>query len=129
MPGSWGVKREKDFTVTPKADPATLILDIHSGAKRLINTVHAEEEKKIRDAVANFLLNSINIANLNDDDRIFESGIANSLFAVQLMTFLEKNFAIEIGMDDLDIANFASISSATAFVMKKKGWRKHATAP
>jgi methoxymalonate biosynthesis acyl carrier protein len=95
----------------------------------LIDTLHAEEEKKIRDTITNFLLSSINIANLNDDDHLFESGVVNSLFAVQLMTFLEKNFAIEIGMDDLDIANFASVNSTTAFVMKKKGWRKEGTTP
>lgn len=95
----------------------------------MINTLHAEEEKNIREAVANFLLSSINIANLKHDDHLFESGIVNSLFAVQLMTFLEKNFAIEIGVDDLDIANFASVNATTTFVMKKKGWRKDGTTP
>jgi len=45
----------------------------------------------------------------------------NSLFAVQLMTFLEKIFVVEIGMDDLDIENFKSINATTAFVMRKKG--------
>lgn len=91
------------------------------GENPLMNTLHTEEEKKIRDTVMAFLLSSINIANLNADDHLFESGIVNSLFAVQLMTFLEKNFAIEIGMDDLDIANFESVNAATSFVMKKKG--------
>jgi acyl carrier protein len=82
---------------------------------------YAEEEKKVRDTVINFLLSSINIGKLNYDDNLFESGIVNSLFAVQLMTFLEKTFVIEIGMDDLDIENFKSINATTGFVMKKKG--------
>ena len=50
---------------------------------------------------------------------LFESGIVNSLFAVQLMTFIEKTFAIEVGMDDLDIENFKSLSATTAFVSRK----------
>jgi len=87
----------------------------------LNNIVYAEEEKKVRETVTNFLLSSINIANLNHDDDLFESGIVNSLFAVQLMTFLEKIFVVEIGMDDLDIENFKSINATTAFVMRKKG--------
>jgi acyl carrier protein len=90
----------------------------------LNNALYAEEEKKVRETVTNFLLSSINIANLNNDDNLFESGIVNSLFAVQLMTFLEKTFALEIGMDDLDIENFKSVNATTAFVVRKKGWQK-----
>ena len=85
------------------------------------NAAYAEKEKKVKETVANFLLSSINIANLNHDDNLFESGIVNSLFAVQLVTFLEKTFAIEIGMDDLDIENFKSIKSTSEFVLKKNG--------
>ncbi|MGZ6219645.1 MAG: phosphopantetheine-binding protein [Syntrophales bacterium] len=89
----------------------------------MINSLYTEEEKKVRETVTKFLLSSINIANLKDDDDLFESGIVNSLFAVQLMTFLEKNFVMEIGMDDLDIENFKSVNATTAFVMRKKGWQ------
>ena len=89
----------------------------------MTNSLHAENEKKVRETVTNFLLSSINIGNLNNDDNLFESGIVNSLFAVQLMTFLEKTFALEIGMDDLDIENFKSVNATTAFVVRKKGWQ------
>ncbi len=87
----------------------------------MTNSLHAEEEKKVRQTVTNFLLSAINISNLNNDDNLFESGIVNSLFAVQLMTFLEKTFVIEVGMDDLDIENFKSVNATTGFVMRKKG--------
>lgn len=93
------------------------------------NSLHAEEEKKVRETVTNFLLSSINIQNLSDDDNLFESGIVNSLFAVQLMTFLEKIFAMEIGMDDLDIENFKSVNATTAFVLRKKGWQRAEATP
>jgi methoxymalonate biosynthesis acyl carrier protein len=95
----------------------------------LNNSLYAEEEKKVRETVTNFLLSSINIQNLNDDDNLFESGIVNSLFAVQLMTFLEKIFAMEIGMDDLDIENFKSVNATTAFVLRKKGWQRAEATP
>ena len=55
--------------------------------------------------------------------RLFETGIVNSLFAVQLMTFVEKTFAIEVEMEDLDIENFKSLNATAAFVMRKTGRR------
>jgi methoxymalonate biosynthesis acyl carrier protein len=90
----------------------------------LTDSMHAEEEKRVREAVTRFLLSSINLTKLNDEDDLFESGIVNSLFAVQLMTFLEKSFSIEVGMDDLDIENFKSVNATTAFVLRKKGWQR-----
>jgi acyl carrier protein len=80
-----------------------------------------EDEKGIKEAVKRFILSSISIAQFDDDDNLFESGIVNSLFAVQLMTFIEKTFAIEVEMDDLDIENFKSLNATTAFVLQKNG--------
>lgn len=79
-------------------------------------TTDAEPRTKIRA----FILSSINLPDLADDDNLFESGIVNSLFAVELMTFLEKTFAIEVTPDDLDIANFQSIDACADFVARKK---------
>ena len=79
------------------------------------------EENGIKETVKRFILSSIAIPDLDDDDDLFESGIVNSLFAVQLMTFIEKTFAIEVVMDDLDIENFKSLNATTAFVMRKNG--------
>ncbi len=74
-----------------------------------------------KDRIKNFILESINIPNLQDDDNLFESGIVNSLFAIQLMTFLEKTFNIEVTMDDLSMDNFESVNAASLFVERKQG--------
>jgi acyl carrier protein len=81
----------------------------------------AIDEKEIKHTVRSFILSSVNIPDLKDDDNLFESGIVNSLFAVQLMTFIEKTFALEVGMDDLVIENFKSLNAMTVFVLKKNG--------
>jgi len=81
----------------------------------------AETEQKIKEIISRFILDSINLRDLKEDDHLFETGIVNSLFAVQLMTFIEKTFGIEIGSDDLDIENFKSIKSTSEFVLKKNG--------
>ncbi len=84
-----------------------------------------ENEEVIKQTVRSFLLGSINIPELNDGENLFELGIVNSLFAVQLMTFIEKTFGLEVEMGDLDIENFKSLNAATAFVVKKKGKRNN----
>ena len=81
----------------------------------------AIDENEIKETVRSFIVSSVNIPDLKDDDNLFESGIVNSLFAVQLMTYIEKTFAIEVGIDDLDIENFKSLNATTAFVLKKNG--------
>ncbi len=86
-----------------------------------MTSVNAAAADAIRETVRHFILSSINIPNLDADDNLFESGIVNSLFAVQLMTFIEKTFAIELGPDDLEIENFKSLNATTAFVLKKNG--------
>jgi acyl carrier protein len=69
--------------------------------------------------IKGFILDAINMPELKDDDNLFESGIVNSLFAIQLMTFIERSFGIEVGVDDLDIENFKSVNAAAAFVAAK----------
>ena len=88
-----------------------------------MNTLNTLDAKGIKETVKSFILSSISIPNWDDDDNLFESGIVNSLFAVQLMTFLEQTFAIEVAMDDLDMENFKSLNATTAFVLQKNGRR------
>ena len=82
--------------------------------------MNTQDEEGIKETVKRFILNSISLPNLDDDDNLFESGIVNSLFAVQLMTFIEQTFAIEVAMDDLEMENFKSLNATTAFVLQKK---------
>ncbi len=73
----------------------------------------------VKGTIKKFLLRSINLPDVADDEDLFESGMVNSLFAVQLTTFIEKTFRIEIARDDLDIKNFRSLNAATSFVNSK----------
>ncbi len=73
----------------------------------------------VKNTIKKFLLRSINLPDVADDEDLFESGMVNSLFAVQLTTFIEKTFKIDIEADDLDIKNFRSLNAATSFVKSK----------
>jgi len=76
-------------------------------------------ESMIKSAVCDYILEHVNIESLDYDDDIFEEGLVNSLFAIELMVFLEKTFSIKITMEDLDMEHFKSINSIYDFVNKK----------
>ena len=82
----------------------------------------AEGRDRVKEIISTFITNATNLSNLGEDDHLFETGVLNSLFAIQLMTFIEKAFRIEVGKDDLDIDNFKSIRATTAFVLRKNGF-------
>jgi len=76
---------------------------------------------QVRETIRAFINASIAIDGLSDDENLFESGVANSLFAIELTTFIEREFGVEIGMDDLAIDNFKSVNAAADFVARKEG--------
>jgi len=78
-----------------------------------------ETISSIKTRIREYILEAINIPDLGDDEDLFVSGIVNSLFAVQLISFLENSFKIEVNSEDLEIENFKSIDAAAAFVVGK----------
>jgi len=59
-----------------------------------------------------------NVSFKNDDD-IFKLGLVNSLFALELVVYLENTFTIEVNNEDLDLNNFKSVENLSAFVDRK----------
>ena len=72
---------------------------------------------KIRAYLARFFPEST----LQDQDDIFSLGFVNSLFALQLVNFLEHEFIIEIENEDLDLGNFRSVHAMSGFIERKRG--------
>jgi acyl carrier protein len=73
-------------------------------------------KSKIRDFLSRFFRNR----EVGDDEDIFALGFVNSLLAMQLVQFLEKEFGIQVEDDDLDLDNFRSISAMANLVATKK---------
>jgi methoxymalonate biosynthesis acyl carrier protein len=71
---------------------------------------------RIRDYVTKGIAGDI-----GDDDDIFELGVVSSLFAMQLVHFIEREFSITVEREDLNIDNFSSVAAMTKFVVKKIG--------
>ena len=58
---------------------------------------------------------------LQDDDDMFAGGQLNSLLAMQLVLFLENEFGMQLGDDDLVLDNFRSINNLADLIARKQG--------
>lgn len=62
---------------------------------------------------------------LQDDDDIFALGFVNSMFAMQLVMFVENEFGVTIEDEDLDIDNFRSANAVANLVERKRQGQAH----
>ncbi|MEE1057522.1 MAG: phosphopantetheine-binding protein [Acutalibacteraceae bacterium] len=74
----------------------------------------------IKDKVRNFVMQYVGEHSLKDDENMFELGLVNSLFGMQLIRFVEDEFDIAVSNDELDISNFQSIDAITSLVERLK---------
>ena len=56
---------------------------------------------------------------LQPDEDIFTLGFVNSMFAMQLVLFVEQEFKIAIENEDLEFENFRTINSIANLVERK----------
>lgn len=78
----------------------------------------------MRDKIRAMVKSNLNIFNsdveFSDDDNIFRRGFVDSLFAVQLIAYLEQEFGIKVSNKDMDINNFHSVDKMVSFVERKR---------
>ena len=74
-----------------------------------------ESKEKIKGFLARFMRNH----DLKDDEDIFALGYINSLAALQLVQFMEKEFCIKVEDEELDLANFSTLNRMDEFLERK----------
>ncbi len=70
-------------------------------------------------AIRRFLGGFLPVESLSDDTQIFATGFVNSLFAMELVLFIEKEFRINIEPEELDISNLGSLNAIDHFLERK----------
>jgi len=75
-----------------------------------------ERKSKIRQFLSRFFRSR----EIGDEEDIFELGFVNSLLAMQLVSFIEKEFGVAVEDEDLDLDNFRSIAALDALVERKR---------
>ena len=83
----------------------------------MIDTAQTATDLKTK--IRSFLNRFFKQSEIGDDDNFFELGFVNSLFAMQLVMFIEKEFKIEIDNEDIDMKNFSTINNISQIILKK----------
>jgi methoxymalonate biosynthesis acyl carrier protein len=71
--------------------------------------------------VKEFLSRYFKSHDLQPEEDIFALGFVNSLLAMQLVAFVEKEFGVAVEDADLDLDNFRSIRAISDLVARKQG--------
>lgn len=76
-------------------------------------------QSEIKVDVKTFLSRHAKGVDLKDGDDIFAMGLVNSMFAMQLVEFIESRFRIQIGPEDLAMDNFRTLNAIAHLVERK----------
>ncbi len=80
--------------------------------------------KEARDRIRQFIEQNLVVfddeAVFLDSDNIFEKGFVNSLFAMQLVAFVQQAFGVELTDDDIDLSHFRSIDNMVSLLARKQ---------
>lgn len=71
--------------------------------------------------IMEFFVNKNKSEGLSYDTDLFKGGFINSLFALEMVVYLEKTFDIKIKNKDITEKNFKTIENIANIVMSYKG--------
>jgi acyl carrier protein len=84
-----------------------------------IEVYDMEIAPKIKEFIENHIVSTDDNFELKVEDKIFELGFLDSMFALKLVEFIEETFGIDVTDKDLDIQNFSSVNNIVAFINSK----------
>jgi methoxymalonate biosynthesis acyl carrier protein len=76
--------------------------------------------ENVQTRVRQFVRDHVEHDDFADDDDLFATGLVSSLFAVQIVMWVERTFGATVGPSDLDIDNFATVEAIAGFVRRKR---------
>ncbi|MEA2604974.1 MAG: hypothetical protein QOF89_5966 [Acidobacteriota bacterium] len=76
-----------------------------------------QTQLKIKQFLSRFFKNH----DLQPDEDIFALGFVNSLLAMQLVAFVEKEHGITVQDEDLDLDNFRTVNAIARLIARKSG--------
>ncbi len=73
---------------------------------------------KTKETIIAFLEQATKCKNLDGDMDLMKSGLVNSLFALQIVMFVEKTFNIKLSRKDINAENFSTVNSIVSLVKR-----------
>lgn len=80
-----------------------------------------EAKKQIREFIVQNALFGSSDRTFNDEDSFLEKEIIDSTGVLELVSFVEERFGIEVGDEELIPDNFDSINKLGEYVRRKQG--------
>ncbi len=74
---------------------------------------------QIKEKLKSYLTRSIQNHDLKDDDDIIDLGLVHSLFLIQLILFIEKEYGFELEEEDLSVDNYRTINNIAEVINAK----------
>jgi methoxymalonate biosynthesis acyl carrier protein len=69
-----------------------------------------------RTAIRGFISSSFPHTSVIDDQDLFELGFVNSLFTLELLTFIENRFGVHVRNEDMRQENFHSVNAMASLI-------------
>jgi len=79
-----------------------------------------QKKDQLRGYIFSELARDNHSGNLSDDDSLVENGVIDSVAIVQLLSFIEDNFAISIEDEELIPENFETINAMYSLIQQKE---------
>jgi acyl carrier protein len=81
------------------------------------------KETTVKDQVRQFVTEELAAAKgvtvVSDDESLIENGVVDSLGIFRLVTFLEENFGVKIGDEEISAENLQSVNMIEQLVLSK----------
>ena len=78
-----------------------------------------EVKEQIKQYIAENFLFSSNGFDMDDDESFLEAGIVDSLGVVELVSFVEETYNIEVPDDDIVPDNFDSVDNLATYISRR----------
>lgn len=82
--------------------------------------VQTQTMTEVQARIKTFLSRFFRQHDLQPGEDIFALGFVNSLLAMQLVNFVEKEFGVTVADEDLDLDNFRTLAAMDALVERKR---------
>jgi acyl carrier protein len=81
------------------------------------------KETTVKDQIRQFVNEELaaakGIASVSDDESLIDNGVVDSLGIFRLVTFLEENFGVKIGDEEISAENLQSVNMIEQLVLSK----------
>ena len=81
---------------------------------------NSKMESMINDYISRTLISQPDLLPLNNDSPLLESGVLDSLSVLKLALFLEEQFGVVVGSEEMVPENFNTIRDICSYIRGKK---------